>query len=357
MVLFISSYPDSASEKDGMMQRIIAVDCQFADVERAYLKISFVAHLPGSMERRDENLTVYRLNLFRHFFGIWRLALRADCIYVHSVGNALALLPLYLFRKIVTDMHGAVPEEFRLAGKRLAALRYGPVEWMAVHRSRAIVTVSGAMAKHFREKYSLASLRSFNVPIFDEVAVSRDDRGTGRSKPVVIYAGGAQAWQNVDLMLQAMDQVRERCEFIILTGDVAVFRQKTGALGLGAIGIASVPKHEVYGYYARADYGFVLRDDTVVNRVACPTKLVEYLSCGVIPIVIQPRIGDFEENGYSYLTLERFIKGDFPAPAELEAMRANNYRLMESMKSGALLEMQKLVALCRAGTERGAHGN
>lgn len=358
MLLFIADYPDASSERDGMMQRIVAVDSHFTDVERTYLKVSLVKYMRGEKEKRSELLTVYRLNLIRHLFVIIALALKANCIYVHSVGNALAILPLFLLRKIVTDMHGAVPEEFRLSGKRLAAIRYAPVEWVAVRCSRAIVTVSSAMAEHLRNKYKVAWLRSFNVPIFDEVAVPQDS--SSRSKgdvPSVIYAGGAQAWQNVDLMLQVIGKAQRRYDFIILTGDVGMFRQRLADMGLTTVKVTSVPKSEVYDYYARADYGFVLRDDTVVNRVACPTKLVEYLACGVVPIVNQPRIGDFALKGYSYVTLENFINGELPSLAELEAMKVNNYRLVAAMKGDALQEMQRLVAFCRGGLDRESHGS
>jgi hypothetical protein len=346
MLLFLSSYPDSASEKDGMMQRINSIDRQFIDVDRAYLKVSLLGNLRGKKEHRDTKLTVYRLNLFLHIFAILRLILRASCVYVHSIGNVLALLPVYLFRKVVTDMHGAVPEEFQLAGKPSAAARYAPVERVAVTRSRAIVTVSRAMAEHLKAKYRLPDLPYLNVPIFDEVTLEREERDAA-AKPAVIYAGGAQAWQNVELMLDAMAKVQGSCDFVILTGDSETFRSKLLERKISGVTVASVPKEEVYGYYARSDYGFVLRDDTVVNRVACPTKLVEYLSCGVIPIVIQPVIGDFDFYGYSYLTVEKFIRGEFPTAAEAATMRNNNYRVIRSMKDGALLEMRRLVELCR----------
>ena len=352
MLLFLSSYPDAASEKDGMMQRINSIDRQFNSVERAYLKVSVLGNLHGRKERRNGNLTIYRLNLFLHLLTIMRLLLHARCIYVHSVGNVLALLPVYLFRKVVTDMHGAVPEEFQLAGRPAAAARYAPVERVAVLRSRAVVTVSHAMAEHLKAKYRLPNLPFLNVPIFDEVTLERGE-GPAAAKPTVIYAGGAQAWQNVELMLDAMTKSQGACDFVILTGDADTFRSKISERKLSGVTIATVAKEEVYGYYARADYGFVLREDTVVNRVACPTKLVEYLSCGVIPIVIQPVIGDFDRYGYSYLTLDRFIRGDFPSPAETGEMRINNYRVIRSMKEGALQEMHRLVGLCSQG-ERAA---
>ena len=35
------------------------------------------------------------------------------------------------------------------------------------------------------------------------------------------------------------------------------------------------------------------REEILVNAVACPTKLVEYMYWGVVPVVITPNIGDF----------------------------------------------------------------
>jgi hypothetical protein len=98
MILFVADYPGPENEKDGMMQRIAAVDARFSDVERSYLKISFVRFLRGEKNKRSDLLTVYRLNFFLHFLLIVYLACKANCIYVHSVGNALAILPFYLFQ-------------------------------------------------------------------------------------------------------------------------------------------------------------------------------------------------------------------------------------------------------------------
>ena len=53
--------------------------------------------------------------------------------------------------------------------------------------------------------------------------------------------------------------------------------------------------------------GFVLRDDVLVNRVACPTKLLEYIQYGVLPIVLSDAIGDFKELGYKYIGLDDFV--------------------------------------------------
>jgi hypothetical protein len=49
--------------------------------------------------------------------------------------------------------------------------------------------------------------------------------------------------------------------------------------------IIKVPHEAVPAHLNAADIGFLIRDDCVVNRVASPTKLGEYLSCG-LPVIV-----------------------------------------------------------------------
>ena len=355
MILFVSEYPGPQNEKDGMMQRVSAIDGHFAGHERVYLKVSFIRHLLAERRQVAPGATALRLNFFLHLPFIIALVIRARIIYVHSVGNALALLPVYAFKRVVTDLHGAVPEEFRMAGKTLAAWRYELVERIAVRFSWRLVAVSAAMVEHIRSKHRQVTAPFLTIPIFDDVPPGERAAGGHELPLTVIYAGGTQPWQNVDLMLDAMGATKSSCRLHVLTGDEETFREKTLARGLSdRVRIASVSKRDVYDHYRRADLGFVLRDDTPVNRVSCPTKLIEYLSCGVVPIVLQPRIGDFAARGYAYVTLDDFLSGALPPAAELERMRSGNYRVIAALREEARSEMSRLVALCTAeGDARG----
>lgn len=46
----------------------------------------------------------------------------------------------------------------------------------------------------------------------------------------------------------------------------------------------SVPKDDVKKELSSVNYGFIIREDSIVNRVATPTKISSYMSAGVIPI-------------------------------------------------------------------------
>jgi glycosyltransferase involved in cell wall biosynthesis len=249
-----------------------------------------------------------------------------------------------MYRNVVTDMHGVFPEELRYYGKHAGAFLYRQIERIVVFNSRAIVAVTEAMARYFREKCG-DRFRVYVIPIFDEIRPAREPAGLGPARPTVVYAGGAQKWQNIEAMMDAMRKARDRFDFVILTADIPVFKRLLTAYGLeNQVTLRTVPKNEVYAYYARADLGFILRDDDIVNRAACPTKLVEYLQCGVVPIVLQPEIGDFAANGYACLAVDRLVGGDVPSWDELESMRNTNYLVMERIRHAAHAAMNELRA-------------
>jgi hypothetical protein len=84
--------------------------------------------------------------------------------------------------------------------------------------------------------------------------------------------------------------------------------------------------------YSAADFGFIVRDKSPVNGVACPTKLIEYLCYGVIPIVELVEIGDFAAYGYEYVSLADFNEGFFPDHASRGWMIKRNLEVARSMR-------------------------
>lgn len=98
--------------------------------------------------------------------------------------------------------------------------------------------------------------------------------------------------------------------------------------------------------YEKAQYGFTLRDDIIVNEVACPTKLIDYVKYGIIPILKSDKIGDFVENGLEYVRIEDFINGRIPLEEKRVQMVQNNFSVMgkiyDDYKKG-LKELQEIL--------------
>jgi len=343
MILFIAPYPNEYNEKDGMIQRIAAIDNLVADCDRKYLEISFRKYWFLKKEKKSINLTVLKLNFFVYFFLILWFILKAKVIYVHSIYNSLKILPFYFMKDVITDIHGVVPEELKDDGKIIQSYIYQFVEKIVAKHSEYLIVVTTAMKKHFLIKYQDIKAIFLMIPIFDETVINIS-LGKYSDRISVIYAGGVQKWQNVDKMLLAIKQVQQNVQYIILSGNQEIFKEKLKTYGIvNNVLLNSVPKEEVYSYYAKADLGFVLRENNIVNRVACPTKLIEYMSYGVVPIVLQPDIGDFFEYGYSYVLLEDFLLGKLPSSDEFERMRNNNFSIIKNVKTLVNNDLHKLL--------------
>jgi hypothetical protein len=245
---------------------------------------------------------------------------------------------------ILIDFHGAVPEEQALLGNAERARQLEGVESAIARRASTWLCVTRAMERYYRGKHPEADAdaihlplqprRNFGVPVApDELARRKASRPRS-----VVYAGGTQAWQNVDRICEACRSLPAGWEITVLTPDREAFLRKLAGAA-GAARILTVPPSEVGRYYAEAAFGFILRDDNPVNQVALPGKLLEYLTAGVVPVVLQPRIGDFQELGYSYLLHADLVAGRVPDGARIEDMVRNNLgvvqRIAEEAREGA----------------------
>ena len=341
MLLFLADEPNAENERDGMSQRIKWVDDQFQEVPRLILRISLTRNWRRRRIVRSNVLVVERLNLFLHLPWVIYLGLRSKFVYVHSCHHALPGLILYfLGLRIITDVHGVVPEEMRLRGYRVRSLLLSIVERVVVDRSDALIFVTDSMRSHFRRKYAMRDdLRTYIIPIItDELR----PRGLKKEPGLVIYAGGLQGWQRVDRMLDAIERTGNRFRFIFLTGSPDSLRHQLDSRGMAQVEVDSVPSHSIFEYYDRASLGFVLRDDSLVNRVACPTKLVEYMCAGIIPIVEQPLIGDFYERGYEYILVDEFESAEVPSLEKLENMRNHNFEVAQDLQELSRSEFLKM---------------
>ena len=314
-MLFLAQYPNIKNEKDGMVSRIKAMDSFFVDQNRTYLHISLSQFKKGTYYQVG-NVEVFELNIIWHFFRIIKILFRFDIIYSHSIYLSLFIWPFLFFHKwnFILDAHGLVPEEeiFFNRGK-IRFYYYSFVEKIIFKYVDCVICVTNEMKKHFIRKYKLDenkfiiySILPNNLKTNSSINLKRQE---GAFKINIIYSGGISPWQNIDLMLQTIKlNMSDEIRYTILTSDVQLIINKISNLGIdnNAIEVKSVLPNELFHYYENADYAFILRDDHIVNRVANPTKMIEYLFYGIIPIVLSSKIGDYAELGYEYLHVSNF---------------------------------------------------
>ncbi|EIN8655918.1 glycosyl transferase family 2 [Citrobacter freundii] len=342
MILFIADYPTVKNIRDGMFQRIAAIDSLTKNENRIYLNISFRKNMKRSVAV-FENCRVENLNYFLHYKTIKKYLKKASVIYVHSVYNMLKIYSFNEFNKTILDIHGVVPEEMMFLGKKTRSFIYNKVEEKAVSSCYKLIHVTAAMKKFYEEKYNLnLDEKSIVLPIFEKTKIQIDHSKWNRNVFEFIYAGGMQAWQNIDLMIEESAKIFNKnikLNFFFPQNLISEFKKRCSThLESRTIIVDSLPKEDVIKVMARCHLGFVLRDDIIVNRVACPTKLIEYLECGVVPIVKSPDIGDFHILGYSYIKAEEL--NNVLSMDDLRAKVENNYKVLADFQT--LTEKSKL---------------
>lgn len=360
MLVFVANYPDDINIRDGMMQRVAAIDSLVEDMPRVYLHISFLKNIRKKVEEY-ERYTVYNLNFFLHFLLMIKVLRGAKLIYSHSIINLLKIHLFYSPEKTILDIHGVVPEEHLFVGDRLKSIVYGFVEKKAILNCKLLIHVTQSMMEHYNRKYNTdVSARSLVLPIFDF-----NDGGCSCptvSKPKVecfrvVYAGGLQQWQNIDLMTSLTRKILQSpvasnfsFHFCFPPSVISYFKSLyPDIIASDRVSVDSFSKDEMRVFLAKCNLGFVLRDDVLVNRVACPTKLVEYMQYGVVPIVLSKNIGDFLDFGYQFIEADSLISLRQVDSVKLADMAVNNLSVIDAFRSSIDYSLKQLTMLLTQG--------
>ena len=330
------------NERDGYIQRIRRIDeSVFPDAVHVYVWDYGTGAEILNVEYFDEKHFFVTYNshdpLQRGYIFLW--AQLCGLQYVHSINPfmtdrvnvEMCQLLVRSGVRTVWDVHGSVPEEFEMYGNELGRDIANEVEGFFFRHADRIVVVNHATEKHLREKYGETQAEFVVLPILntglsDTSALALTDRGDS-----VIYCGGVQKWQNIALMQSIMQETADRIRYHVLVPDPKAFLESWEGNIPESVIVESKAPEEVGAVYDRYQYGFLLRDESVVNRVACPTKLLEYILHGIIPILKTPEIGDFADYGMKYVPYTDLLAGKLPTEEERQSMVRYNLTVFDRM--------------------------
>ena len=116
--------------------------------------------------------------------------------------------------------------------------------------------------------------------------------------PVFAYAGNTSVWQGVDFMLDVYALVEKQlpnATLRLFSGNKDEFIQKCKDRGITNYELKYVPVNQLQDELHKCKYGFIIRDNHIVNLVATPTKMNSYLAAYMIPI-FSDGVDDFKKN-------------------------------------------------------------
>lgn len=312
MICFLGPSP-AISSTLGYLQRVRQIDAFFSDINRIYVDYpnAPLSWFKTQLSISDPAGIVLDPQHPKHLEIISAVFQESDFIYAHSLFKIKPVFDLIdtlnLWKKVILDVHGAIPEEFEMAGDTTRSAEFSELERLTLSKIGRIITVTSKMYDHLKTKYSTVNLNGLCIPLISSSPTSWPTKDLSLViRPQIIYAGGADSWQNTIMMLEAAQVLSDRFDFKFFTPSLKAWKAQAGykkAFDIFAPQFVQ-SKEEMNGILRKSHFGLVLRDDSIVNRVACPTKMVDYFLNGVIPVVLQPSIGDFQDYGFKYVALQ-----------------------------------------------------
>lgn len=211
------------------------------------------------------------------------------------------------YKNFILWQQGATADEsFMRNHSKLRHWILNKIDVFAMNKSQFVFYVSEYMRKHY-EKLAGKSLKhkSYIMPCFNEIYDETIYKDKDYSKNIFTYVGSLALWQCFAQTATLYKQIEERIPntlFKVLTFSVDEATRIIKEKGIKNYFVACVPKEQVKKELLETTYGFILREDNVVNRVATPTKFSSYLASGVIPL-FSDCLNDFYQasKGYKYV--------------------------------------------------------
>lgn len=237
---------------------------------------------------------------------------------------ALRMRDRGLTRKVCFDGRGAYAaewQEYRVVDDQRLIDAMPALEREAVNATDHRIAVSEALVAHWRERYAYSGTAHTVIPCTLNAMTALVPAPAPAERVRFVYSGSAAGWQSFPLVERLVAELMQQpgAEVLFLSPDDPSIHALQHRFP-GRIAREWVQAERVPSLLATCDHALLVREPTLTNRVASPTKFAEYLAAG-LPVIISPGIGDFsglvERQGLGTVYLEGRPLPEFrPTPRE-----------------------------------------
>jgi glycosyltransferase involved in cell wall biosynthesis len=275
-----------------------------------------IVRLQARLGKKEASPLSYLLPTVRFFFSSMRWISRHhsrcpyDFFHIHNIPDFLvfaAFFPRWKGARVILDIHDIVPEFYASKfGKKDNASIISLLRW--IERLSAKCADHIIISNHlWLDKYAARTGANGKCSVFinnvDRQIFCPRPRSRQDGKFIIIFPGGLQWHQGVDIALRAFQKVTPRvpnAEFHIY-GDGNMkqeLKDLSAQLGLaGAVRFFDpVPVRQIAAIMSEADLGVVPKRADSFGNEAYSTKIMEFMSLGVPVIVSSTRIDRYYFN-------------------------------------------------------------
>jgi hypothetical protein len=224
---------------------------------------------------------------------------------------ALWCRQLGLIKKVGYDGRGAIAaewHEYEVVTYRQLKKSIDRLEKKAVLNSDFRIAISTKLVDYWQQRYEYKSDRHVIIPCLLHTEInSGSDRTMLKTEirkkynlpqqaSILAYAGSVAGWQSFGLIRNTLSPILHESEQVVLlflSPPSAVIDAMQKQFPRQVLRYR-LPHQEALALLSACDYGLVIREPSVTNRVAAPTKFAEYLNAG-LPVIISEGIGDYSD--------------------------------------------------------------
>jgi glycosyltransferase involved in cell wall biosynthesis len=249
---------------------------------------------------------------------------RHEPVTLHCRGSVAAKLALAAAAgqphvKIIFDCRGLAAAEFLYnrgyttpddapVDLRRAAAAIESGERASARASSGVICVSEALKRYVVQQWGVLEERVVVVPCSTDTrsyisgAAARNEtrqRHALSDRFVIVYSGSMASWQmpeeSVELFAR-LHAIQPNLHFLCLTLQTERFTSllRTRRIPDDSFTVLALSHDQMPTYLAAADCAMLVRETCLVNEVASPVKLAEYLAAD-LPVILSKGIGDYSE--------------------------------------------------------------
>lgn len=281
---------------------------------------------------------------------------REDIIHVRSYPPMLIALLLKISKGnvVIFDPRGLWPEEVLLQyNRKIPFLIMKVLEILFVSISDEIIVVSNNFKRYLQNRYLCSENKLHIIPTFFGTSSNRSltikesekllafKSFVNDSDFVFCYTGSSASYQMIKETMSFFSLVLElipNSKIVVISKNLNHFKTYSLSENSKRVKLISLKQHEMEHYLSLCNYGLILREKHIVNKVSSPIKVKEYVSCGVKLITTQ-EIGDIE------ITLKKYNCGvvlkDFKEKTMIELINQIKQGLISKITDESIDEFKK----------------